>query len=90
MFPALAAAPGPGQGRGLRLERGMGFDWSFFISALGLAIVLEGLPYFLWAEKMPKVLLTLATHRHKTLRILGITAIILGVLIIFFGRSLRS
>jgi uncharacterized protein YjeT (DUF2065 family) len=68
----------------------MRFDWSFFLTALGLAIVLEGLPYFLWAEGMPKVLLTLATHRPKTLRILGITAIILGVLLIFFGRSLRG
>ncbi len=74
----------------MRLEKGMRFDWSFFICALGLAIVLEGLPYFLWAEKMPKVLLTLATHRPKTLRNLGITAIILGVLIVFLGRSLRG
>lgn len=65
----------------------MSFDWSFFLCALGLAIVLEGLPYFLWAEKMPKVLLTLATHSPKSLRIMGLTGIILGVLFIFLGRS---
>ena len=34
----------------------MHFDWKIFLTALGLAFILEGLPYFLAAEKMPEVL----------------------------------
>lgn len=55
--------------------------------ALGLAFVLEGLPYFLWAERMPKVLLMLAQRKPSSLRQLGLSAIILGVLFVFLARS---
>jgi len=57
------------------------------LSALGLALVFEGIPYFLFAEKMPKVLLTLANQPKKHLRILGLTSIILGILVVSFARS---
>ncbi|MBS3779885.1 MAG: DUF2065 domain-containing protein, partial [Desulfovermiculus sp.] len=33
----------------------MEFDFPFFLTALGLAFILEGLPYFLFAERMPSV-----------------------------------
>lgn len=66
----------------------MHIDWSFLLVALGLAFVLEGLPYFLFAERMPLVLVTLAEKPPKFLRILGLTAMIFGVLVISLGRSL--
>ena len=66
----------------------MRFDWTFFLAAIGLAFIFEGLPYFLWAEKMPKILLTLATRAPSALRSLGLSAILLGILLIFFARSL--
>jgi hypothetical protein len=65
----------------------MNFDWSLLLMALGLAFVLEGLPYFLWAERMPKVLLMLAQRKPSSLRQLGLSAIILGVLFVFLARS---
>ncbi|HMM37639.1 MULTISPECIES: DUF2065 domain-containing protein [Desulfovibrio] len=65
----------------------MDFDWTLFFLALGLAFVIEGLPYFLFAERMPRVLLTLAGQPPRHLRIMGLTAIILGVLLVSFGRS---
>lgn len=65
----------------------MDFDWTLFFLALGLAFVIEGLPYFLFAERMPQVLLTLAGQPPRHLRIMGLTAIILGVLLVSFGRS---
>lgn len=65
----------------------MNIDWTLLLCALGLALVFEGIPYFLFAEKMPKALLTLAGQPPRHLRILGLTAIILGVLVISFARS---
>lgn len=65
----------------------MNFDWPLFFIALGLALLLEGLPYFLLAERMPAILLTLASRPPKALRILGLTTMILGVLLVALGRS---
>ncbi|MCM0756560.1 DUF2065 domain-containing protein [Desulfovibrio aminophilus] len=66
----------------------MHFDWTIFFIALGLAFVIEGLPYFLFAEHMPRILVALAERPPRHLRIMGLTAIILGVLLVSFGRSL--
>lgn len=66
----------------------MQFDLAFFLSALGLAFILEGIPYFIWAEKMPKFLETMSRLPVSSLRRLGITAIILGILVIYLGQSL--
>jgi hypothetical protein len=65
----------------------MHIDWSLLLSALGLAFILEGLPYFLWAERMPKVLKLLAESPVSGLRRLGITAILAGLLLVYIARS---
>jgi len=62
------------------------FDWRFFLSALGLAFILEGLPYFMLAERMPEVLRTLAERRPRTLRLMGLTAIAIGLTVIAFAK----
>lgn len=63
----------------------MTFNLSFFLAALGLALVLESLPYFLWAEKMPKVLRLLSASPPARLRILGAVAMGIGLLLILLG-----
>ena len=68
----------------------MNIDWSLLIIAVGLALVFEGVPYFLFAERMPHVLLRMATQPPKFLRFIGLSAIILGLLVVSFGRSLSS
>lgn len=68
----------------------MNIDWSLLIVAVGLALVFEGIPYFLFAEKMPRVLVTLAEQKPKFLRFIGLAAMILGLLVISFGRSVSS
>jgi len=65
----------------------MQFDWKLFVTALGLAFVLEGLPYFLFAERMPRVLSNLARQPVKALRTLGIVAILAGLGLIFMIRA---
>ncbi len=66
----------------------MNIDWSLLISAVGLALIFEGIPYFLFAERMPLLLLRMASQPSKFLRFIGLSAIILGLLVISFGRSL--
>jgi len=69
-------------------KRHMHFDWTLFFMALGLALLFEGLPYFIMAERMPRLLLILASRPPRALRALGLTAMILGVLLMLLGRSL--
>lgn len=64
----------------------MEFDWKTFVTALGLAFVLEGLPYFLFAEKMPTVLRALSERPASELRRLGLTAILAGLLVVYLVR----
>jgi uncharacterized protein len=66
----------------------MHFDWTLFLMALGLAFLFEGLPYFIFAERMPLLLLTLAGRPPRALRALGLTAMILGVLLMLLGRQI--
>jgi hypothetical protein len=54
---------------------------------LGLAFIIEGMPYFLWAERMPRVLKLLAESPVSSLRRLGVTAILAGLLLIYIARS---
>jgi hypothetical protein len=68
----------------------MNIDWSLLIAAIGLALVFEGVPYFLFAERMPRLLTRLAIQPPKFLRFIGLAAIILGLLVISFGRSLSQ
>lgn len=65
----------------------MELDWQLIFIALGLAFLLEGLPYFILAERMPTILLTLASRPPRALRILGLTSMILGMLLVALGRS---
>ncbi|WP_029457392.1 DUF2065 domain-containing protein [Solidesulfovibrio alcoholivorans] len=65
----------------------MHFDWKIFLTALGLAFILEGLPYFLAAEKMPEVLRALSERKPRELRVLGMTAMLAGLLLIFVLRA---
>ncbi len=65
----------------------MHIDWSLLLSALGLAFIIEGTPYFLWAEKMPKILSLLAQSPVSGLRRLGVTAILAGLLLIYIAQS---
>jgi hypothetical protein len=58
-----------------------------FITALGLALILEGLPYFLLAERMPEVLRLLAEKGPASLRKMSVLVILLGLLLIYLGRG---
>lgn len=65
----------------------MHIDWRHVLTALGLALIFEGIPYFLTAERMPRMLLWLATRPPYTLRRLGLAAMLGGLLLIYIAQS---
>lgn len=66
----------------------MEFDWRFFLTALGLAFLIEGLPYFLLAERLPALLRSLSEKPPAFLRFMGGGSILLGLAIISLVRAL--
>lgn len=66
----------------------MTFDWNLLLCALGLALILEGMPYFLWPEKLPEYLRYLSKRPPSVLRKLGLAAMGVGLLFLFLGQKL--
>ena len=54
--------------------------------AIGIALVIEGLPYFLLAEKMPAYLRSLSAMSPKVLRVVGMISMLLGLVIVWAVR----
>lgn len=65
----------------------MNFDFTLFLSALGLAFMLEGLPYILFPEQMRRVLQQLDEQGAPSLRRMGLAALFLGLLILWLARG---
>lgn len=57
----------------------MNIDFKLVAMAVGIALVIEGMPYFLFAEKMPRVLRSLASMPTRSLRLFGMAAMLLGL-----------
>lgn len=63
------------------------FDATLFLSALGLAFIIEALPYAIFAERMPTLLAIMAQNPPKVLRTMGFFGMGLGLLIIWLVRG---
>lgn len=59
----------------------------YFLCVLGMVFIIEGLPYFVFPEKLKIYLLKMTTIPDSTLRFLGLTAMILGLILLYFGRT---
>ncbi|MEN6317364.1 MAG: DUF2065 domain-containing protein [Syntrophaceae bacterium] len=59
----------------------------YFLCVLGMVFVIEGLPYFAFPEKVKAYLLKLQEMPDSTLRLLGLSAIIVGLIFVFLGRN---
>ena len=70
----------------------MEFDGRLFFSALGLAFILEALPYALFPDRMRQVLRALGEEDASGLRRMGLTALACGLVVLwltlggFFSR----
>jgi len=59
----------------------------YFLCVLGMVFIIEGLPYFIFPEKLKIYLAKVITMPESTLRFLGISAMIIGLILLYFGRS---
>ncbi|GAB6272275.1 MAG: DUF2065 domain-containing protein [Smithella sp.] len=58
----------------------------YFLCVMGMVFIVEGLPYLVFPEKLKIYLIKISTLPDKTLRAIGISAILLGLVLIYFGR----
>tara|TARA_R110000787_G_scaffold63679_6_gene143572 strand:- start:35195 stop:35380 length:186 start_codon:yes stop_codon:yes gene_type:complete len=58
-----------------------------FLTALGLAIVIEGVCYALFPDAMKKMMVQVLSQPTQTLRMAGISAAVAGVLLIWLLRG---
>ena len=63
----------------------MDFDIELFFRALGLAIVLEGLCWTLFPGGMRRALLSILPLPESRLRVVGLSALALGLLVVWLA-----
>jgi len=52
-----------------------------------MVLIIEGLPYFAFPEKLKTYFLKIHTVPDSTLRIFGLMAMVVGLLLVFLGRT---
>lgn len=58
----------------------------YFLCVMGMVFIFEGLPYLVFPEKLKPYLIKLSTLPDVTLRAIGISAVIVGLILLYFGR----
>ncbi len=56
----------------------------YFLTALGLMLIFEGMPYFVFPERMIEFLREITGIPPSSLRIFGLISIIVGLAICYF------
>lgn len=59
----------------------------YFLSVMGMVLIVEGLPYFAFPDKLKAYLRKLTDIPDATLRIMGSIAVIIGLILIYFGTA---
>jgi uncharacterized protein YjeT (DUF2065 family) len=59
----------------------------YFLSVIGMVLILEGLPYFSFPDKLKAYLRKLTDIPNTTLRIMGSIAVIVGLILVYFGTN---
>ena len=60
---------------------------SFFLSALGLMMVFEGIPYFCFPQKVKSIAEQLPDIPDGTLRFIGFFLMMMGLLVVYIGGA---
>jgi uncharacterized protein YjeT (DUF2065 family) len=58
----------------------------FFLCVLGMVLVVEGLPYFAFPERIKTYLLKLIEVPDGTLRVIGLVSMVIGLILVYLGR----
>jgi uncharacterized protein YjeT (DUF2065 family) len=59
----------------------------FFLCVIGMVMIVEGLPYFAFPNKMKTWVGKIITSPDSSLRRFGLVLMVLGLLLVYFGRT---
>ena len=59
----------------------------FFLCVFGMVLIVEGLPYFAFPEKMKRWVQKLFVKPNETLRKFGLVMMVIGLALVYIGRS---
>ena len=59
----------------------------FFLCVLGMVMIVEGLPYFAFPERMKFWLQKIVEMPDETLRKFGLIIMVIGLFIVYLGKS---
>ena len=59
-----------------------------FISALGLMMIFEGIPYFCAPSHVKNFAQKVGEIPNQVLRVVGFALMLVGLLVVYFGRAL--
>lgn len=59
----------------------------YFLCVMGMVLILEGLPYFAFPDKIKEYLMKIMDVPDRALRLLGLASILCGLILVYFGRS---
>ena len=59
----------------------------FLFCVIGMVLIIEGLPYFAFPDKIKSYLMKVYDTPEGTLRIMGLVSVILGLALVYLGRS---
>ncbi len=59
----------------------------YFFCVIGMVLIVEGLPYFAFPDKIKTYLLKLIDIPDTMLRIMGSIAVIIGLILVYFGTG---
>lgn len=59
----------------------------YFLCVIGMVMIIEGLPYFAFPEKMKIWIKKIAVTPVGSLRRFGLVLMVLGLVLVYFGRN---
>jgi uncharacterized protein YjeT (DUF2065 family) len=60
---------------------------SFFLCVIGMVMIVEGTPYFIFPERIKPWLIKIIETPDATLRLIGLGVMVAGLVLVYIGRS---
>lgn len=62
-------------------------DMRYFLCVIGMVMIVEGLPYFAWPDKMKPWLNKLTEMPDADLRKIGTVLVVVGLFLVYLGNN---
>lgn len=59
----------------------------YFLCVIGMVMIVEGIPYFAFPDKMKRVIEMMLEMPDATLRRLGMILMVVGLALVYMGKS---